>query len=314
MKKLIIVLLLWSINNTMAQENHAVEYTAMYRYHHIHCTFMVNNIPLHTSIPRKPILTSFVGRIGMVLAEGDNTFGIWAMNIPEDPKGAYCEMIITASAYNKETGESEAKEVSSIKVTIDEQGKFIATESKNYPEPSLTGKVALKELDEITFNQGVENDAIATRSLVVNHPHKSHSWSYKSTPFTDTPENREKLWAKYEEFRSALAKKDEKRFRALLDPGLMETEVYMGDPKTRSYTNSLMESVHEAWEAKDFKVLPVNRDDYRLVIGSNGRLFRFVYKETSNKMASPIRYQKNGSKAVFNLTFSLVNGEIINAY
>lgn len=71
----------------------------------------------------------------MALAEGNNTFGICAMNIPEDPEGAYCEMIITASAYNKETGESEAKEVSSIKVTIDDQSKFIATENKIIQSP-----------------------------------------------------------------------------------------------------------------------------------------------------------------------------------
>lgn len=298
----------------MAQANQVVEYTAMYRYHHIHCTFLVNDIPIQTSVSGRPIFTSFMGRIGPVLAEGENTFGIWAMNIPEDPEGAYCEMIVHASVYNDETGESESKEVSSIKVTIDDKGKFVATESKIYPEPSLTGAVTLKELDEITFNQGVENDAIATRSLTVNHPHKTHSWQSRSTPFKDTPANREKLWAKYEEFRSALAAKNEKRYRGLLESGLTETEIYMGNPVTRSYTHSMMDFVYDAWRAEDFKVLPINRDDYRLVIGADGRLFRFVNNKSASQMDSPIRYQQNGSRRIFNYTFTLINGEIVNAY
>lgn len=297
----------------IAQANHDVEYTAMYRYHHIYCTFLVNDIPIH-SPSGKPIMMSFVGRIGALLAEGENTIGIWAMNIPEDPEGAYCEMIVHASVYNDETGESESKEVSSIKVTIDDKGKFVATESKTYPEPSLTGAVTLKELDEITFNQGVENDAIATRSLTVNHPHKTHSWQHRSTPFEDTPVNREKLWAKYEEFRSALAAKDEKRYQALEEPGLTETERYMGDPETGSFAESMMEFVHEAWAAEDFKVLPIDRDNYQLMIGADGRLFRFINMNSADHMASPIRFQENGRARVFNYTFTLIDDEIVNAY
>lgn len=316
MKKIsvLVFILIWSISSIMAQENSKVLYTAMYRYNHIHCTFLVNDIPTHSSIPRRPVLMSFVERIGMLLAEGENTFGIWAMDIPEDPKGAYCEMIINATVYNEETQEDETKEVASIRVTIDDKGNFVTTESKQYPAPTLTGAVTLKQLNETTFNQGVKNDVIASRSLTINHPHQYFSWATKSTPFMNTPENREKLWAKYEEFRSALAEKNESKMRTLQEPGLSDAENYMGNPQIKSYTESVMSLSHDAWEASDFKVLPIDKNDYRLLIGANGRLFRFIDLESSNKMTSPVLYQKNGGERSLNYTFTLIDGEIVNAY
>lgn len=306
--------LLGSLNNVMAQEEYPVTYTAMYRYNHIHCTFLVNEMPIHSSIPNRPVMISFMGRIGALLAEGENTFGIWAMNIPEDPKNAYCEMIVNAEVYNPETKLQEQKEVASLRITIDENGDFVTTESKTYPEPTVAGAISIKEKEKPTFKQGTRNDVVATRGLMVNHPHKHYSWTHKSTPFKDTPENREKLWAKYEEFRVALAAKDEKRYRALLQPGASETENYMGDPATGSFLESTMEFVHDAWEAKDFKVMTINKENYYLVIGANGRLFRFIGSKAINKMNSPIVYHENNTGSVFNYTFTLIDGEIVNAY
>jgi len=66
---LLLIFLVGSVNYTMAQTNSKVTYTAMYRYHHIYCTFLVNNMPIHSSGPGKPVMMSFVGRIGALLAE-----------------------------------------------------------------------------------------------------------------------------------------------------------------------------------------------------------------------------------------------------
>lgn len=309
-----VIFLITGINQSMAEEV-KVNYVANFRYHHIHCNFMINGITIHSSLGPRPVMMSFSDRVGALLAEGDNTFAIEAMNIPMDPKEAYCEVILTAMVPNPEIGEYEFKEVASLRVTIDEEGNFTTRESQLYEGKSVTtNEISLVETDVKTFRQGVKNNTIATRGLKVNHPHKHFSWSYRSTPFEDTPENRELLWQKYDELREALASKDEEKYRSLLLPGSLETEAYQGDLNTLAFTNSMMGFVHEAWEASDFEVLSYNREDYDLQISAEDRMVRFVRTKSASNDDSPIKFLENSSIKVLNYTFTLIDGEIVVAY
>ena len=101
---------------------------------------------------------------------------------------------------------------------------------------------------------------------------------------------------------------------ASLEPGISETERYQGDPNSKSWTNNIMSVYTEAWAAKDFKVLPVNKEDYKLQIGADGKLFRLVDKNSIDEMDSPILYTENGKNYRINPTFTLINGKIVAAY
>jgi len=148
-----------------------------------------------------------------------------------------------------------------------------------------------------------------------NHPHKSHSWSYRSTPVENNPETFQKAWNKYMELRDAVASKNFDKYVASRQPGIGETEKYQGDPTTLSWTKSIVEPLTMyAWKSPDFMLLPVDPNDYELQVTADGRLFRLNEKGVVFKVGSPLLYRSNGEERVINSTFTLINGKVVEAW
>ena len=299
------------------KDEYNVNYIVNFRYQNMYCNFYVNKIPLHSSVGRSlDRQWTFMDRIGMFLKEGDNTFEVEGVDIPVDHTDAFCEVIISARVANAKTQEIETKEVSSLRMTYDEHGVFTIAESKEYEAPSVTDRPTLQTLSILSYEEekDLQNNVMASRSLRINHPFKTHSWKYRATPFKDTPENREKLWRKYEEMRQVMAAKNYNNFVKALQPGLRETEAYQGDPKTKSWENSLLAGDKAFFNSENLTMLPIDREyGYELMLSDDGLLFRFGGDGIGGpqRLISPLR---NSNKINTNMTFTLIDGKIVVAF
>lgn len=295
-----------------------VVYVVNYRYERMYCNFMINNIPIHHSIGKDlTIQWSFMDRIGILLNEGINTIGIEGVDITVADHTSFCEMSVNAYVYNPNNETVESKEVTSLRLNYDEDGLFTVSNSKHYEEPSLTGLPKLEDIGYASFHDSdpkLSNNVIASRSLEIKHPFRTHSWKYKSEPFVDTAENRKKLWRKYEEIVSYMNSKNYEGVLSLMQPGMSETEIYQGDPVERSWEKSMMMVFSEKWTDPDYTVELVPRDEVELITSPDRNLFRFKIKNSAGSMRSPIRINSYGRRTTTNLTFTLIDGEIFVAY
>lgn len=295
-----------------------VVYVVNYRYERMYCNFLINNIPIHHSIGKDlTIQWSFMDRIGMLLKEGFNTIGIEGVDITVADNTSFCEMSISAYVYNPNDETVESKEVTSLRLTYDEDGLFTVAESEFYEKPHLTSEPMLKDLGYASFydsDPDLHNNVVASRALEIRHPFRTHLWKYKSDRFIDTPKNRDKLWQKYEELVYVLKKKNYQELVNLMKPGIEETENYQGDPVERSWEKSILGHITALWDADDYDVYLKDRDDVELIISPDGGLFRFKIKEAANSMISPISIKAFGGRITINETFTLINGEIVVAY
>lgn len=306
----LLVNFLLAVSMASSEKDH-VEYFAQYRINNMFCDFKINGIT-YQSAPSNgiPKLFSFGGTIGSALAEGENTIGIKGMAVDKEAlPNTYCEIYVSASTRNPNTGEIENHKVTDIRITVDEEGDFIITESGIYDDSNVTDIPSLEILSTMEFADTETYDVLATRLLKINHQHNHHYQWTTADKFMDTPENREKVWQKYEAMIDALNQGDFAAYQAHLEPGAFESDRYKSDPGTRGFTESVMSGVREEFK-KGLKVDLYNREDYELQVYADGRLFRFVEKSDTTETNSPIHY--NGY--TFNYTFAMVNGEIVVAY
>ncbi|MHC5224536.1 hypothetical protein [Ignatzschineria sp. LJL83] len=318
------ILSLVSISLTVAKgeiyEGGNINYIADFRYQNMYCNFYINKIPIHTSSDRDLNQQwSFVDRVGMMLKEGRNSFEIEGIDIPVDHTDAFCEVTITAFMSNPDTKSTESKEVSSLRLTYDDNNIFTAIESKEYSESTVTDNPILETLGFKTYydEREIQDNIMVSRSLVVNHAFNTHSWKYLSTPFEDTPRNREKLWQKYEEIRQIMNEKNYKKYVNSRQPGLSETERYQGNPDTNSWEDSVLNGFKQYSAIPNLYMEPIERDEYILMISNDGLLFRFGGSGKGNpeRLLSPLHFE-NGKDEYWdtNITFTLIDGEIVPAF
>lgn len=296
-----------------------VEYTANFNFNNMHCIFRINGLLFTTSsliLPKGWKLENIQlsDDIGGVLHQGQNSIELEGIQVPTEPKKgtiSYCEMSIYASATNRKTGETGGKEVSHLRLSIDEGGKFTAAQSRSFPEPSVTDAPQLFELDEKAINiDRLNNDTVVRRNLQINHRHDSFAWT-KAKKFENTPENIERLWEAYDELISVFTVQDLDKLEQLLLPAGKERDLYTG------YTGGGSRRVQE-WMLTYQRLLnqygfipsKIDRNNYELEIADHGKLFRFNYKGGFN--ASPIRYDIDNGKSygTYNYYFTEIDGKI----
>ncbi|WP_156923272.1 hypothetical protein WMO13_03575 [Ignatzschineria larvae DSM 13226] len=296
-----------------------VVYVVSYRYERMYCNFLVNNIPVHTSVGKDlTIQWSFMDRIGMLLKEGHNTIGIEGVDLTNADSSSFCEMSVSAYVYNPKDETVESREVTSLRLTYDKDGIFSIAESKDYNEPHLTSKPRLKNMDYAFYyksNKDLQNNVLATRLLEIKHPFRTHTWKYKSEPFIDTLDNREKLWRKYEELAYVFKKKNYQNLVNSMMPGIVETENYQGNLIERSWEKSVLGNYVDLWGADGYDVYLKDKDHVELIISPGGELFRFRMKGDVSAISSPLTITTSlGEEYSINKTFTLVDGEIVVAY
>ncbi|MHC5224540.1 hypothetical protein [Ignatzschineria sp. LJL83] len=296
-----------------------VEYTGSFNFNNMHCIFSINGLLFTTStliLPKGWKLENMQlsDDIGGHLHQGANNIEIRGIQVPTLPKEgtiSYCEMSIYASAINRRTGETGGEEVSHLRLSIDESGKFTAEQSRNFPEPSVIDELQLFELDEKAINiDWLNNDTVVRRNLQIDHRHDSFAWT-KAKSFENTPESIARLWEAYDELTAAFSAQDLERIEQLILPAGKERDRYTGytGMGSRRVEERLL-SYQRLLNQHGFTPSKIDRNDYELEIADHGKLFRFNYKGGFN--SSPIIYDIDGGKSygTINYYFTEIDGKI----
>ncbi|MHC5224727.1 hypothetical protein [Ignatzschineria sp. LJL83] len=113
------------------------------------------------------------------------------------------------------------------------------------------------------------------REFTVNH-HQPFSWVNESTAFEDTRENKKMLWDKYQEILKAVADKDKKAVRKLVEPGVSDMAKHYGDSNAELQFEFSFEDTFERYfnlNPNVYEAEPLSIDDYDLEIYADGKLF-----------------------------------------
>lgn len=307
------------MNLNVDDKNTFVEYSTNFKFNNMHCIFKINDLLYTTSTLIRPKgwkleNIQFSDDIGAVLQQGKNTLEIEGIQVPTEPKKgtvSYCEMSIYASATNRKTEETGGKEVSHLRLDINDDGKFTTERSRDFPEPSATNQPLLVELDKKTVKiDWLQNNVLMKRDLQINHRHDTFAWT-KSKSFANTPENIARLWDVYDELIDAFAIQNLDKIEQFLLPAGKERDLYTGYIGTGSRrVSEMMIAIQRTLTQHGFNPSKINRDNYELEIANHGKLFRLGYKGGFN--SSPIRYDiENGnSYGTYNFYFTGVDGKI----
>ncbi len=328
-----ITISLLNIGITMAQGNQTtVHYQMMFKVNNMSCEAKLNGMYLaHTddltdaSIPKQ---VSFTQSISQYMNEGKNILTLEGHNAApyvKDPENGYCDIKIVAMAKNPVTGDVHSKDVTHIRYS------YVKNEDENIPypyvltienssrdqDPLLTSPVIT--LQELTPYKDAKKKPIqrtlATRELMVNHP-QPFSWIHRSTSFTDTPENRQKLWNKYNEIRTAIINNDKSAIRHLVEPGLTDVASFQGDDVENHFNIVFAQLLEDDFFKMDRKVWEEAKttiNDYDLEIYAEGKLFRFNMKNKT--LYSPLQWFNPFTQKyrAYNPIFTYINGEIVMA-
>lgn len=299
------------------QKNITVEYMGTFSLNNMHCLYRINDLLYTTSTLLlqpgwEPEGIVYSDDIGGLLQEGDNKLELIAIQIPKvmtNGSSSYCELTVTATATNWDTGDVESKEVTHLRAAINGEGKFTAEESHQYPEPSVTDSVQFVELDQKEFEvDWVNNDVSLTRNLRINHPHRAFGWT-QAEPFEETPENIARLWQVYEEFIEAFTNNDQKKLEKLLLPAAKERDIYTGYAGRGSRRmTEMMVVFNSGWSRRGFTHIPEPKSDFRLERANHGKLFRL--NEGYLFDVSPLKYIINDDYGTYNFYFTEIDGKI----
>lgn len=325
------LLLLFSSQIVWANPNNPitkVQYQMMFKAHEIMCSAKLNSAYLfNTETVQKgvPQLISLIDSIGIYMDEGKNILtldGVNLSNYIDDPSGAYCEIDIVAMVQNPESGEIETKKVSNIRYTYkrateDSHSPYpyvLSVEESNFNlDPNLTSeKIEIKELPFLTDDDGEKVQNIQVSRDIYVHHQQPFRWIHESIPFTDTPENRQKLWEKYNEIRAAIINKDKKIIRQLVDFGANDVAKFDNVDVEEHFEIIFDQILDEFFNINsDIWISePLTEDKYDLELYAGGKLFRFNQKGMN--ISSPLRWKNAYGKNVlrYNPIFTCIDGKI----
>ncbi|HEY4537819.1 MAG TPA: hypothetical protein VIG45_05140 [Erysipelothrix sp.] len=316
----LIVPAIGKIDMNQKNNNVHVDYVGNFKFNYMHCIYRINGLLFNTTNLvtkswKPPSNKQWSEEIGILFHEGENILEIEGIQLPVEPEDGskpYCELTVYATATDRETGETDGKVVTHLKLTLDKDGKFTTEESQVFTNPSVTDSPILIETNEkaITGFDWLNNDHIIRRSLYINHTHRDMRWT-QAEIFEETPKNIAKLWMVYDEFTSALTQRDETTLSKLLRPAAKERDQYDGyTGNEERKLGDWMALIQEGWEKRGFTPSKIDRKNYELERATHGKLFRFNYKGGFN--ASPIRYDLDGGKSygTYNFYFTEIDGQI----
>ena len=337
-KKLHYLLLLVFIMTgiTMATENKTpqVKYQLRFKANYIPCIVRINNVFIYNTRDniKVPKQLSFGQDITQYLNEGENELSIHATNIVKyisanNIDQSYCEVDIIATIKNPHTDNIESKIVSNIRYSYEEKPKnsdldfpyllSIDGSNQTLDQRLASNQILLKQLPYgYDANKKPIQKTLATREFTVNH-HQPFCWVNDSTPFEDTPENKKMLWDRYQEILKAVAEKDKKAVRQLVEPGVTDMAKYYGDSNAEGQFEFSFADTFEHYfnlNPDVYEANPLTIDDYDLEIYAEGKLFRLNRKGYT--LISPLRWENSvrGTTRVYNPIFTFIDGEIVMAW
>jgi len=313
-KFVVMVLLLWLGMGVNAQD--FKNYQIKFNINNMHCSFFLNDMFLFTTIGEYevPRDITFGYMMGEGLAPGVNTLTVAATdirtfeNLPENIEG-HCE--VTLSGVTKDHATVLISRVKAV-YDADKKLSFIPADQTVLQEYKTNQPFISKNS---LFEAKIDGNSIylpridGTLSFLIDQK-TNMSW-VKATPFKDTPENRQKLWTKYNDIRAALQKCDKSTIRQQLEPGVTEKANYDGLSAYSHFSGQMDMVLTPFLGLKESAWQKVNLDDYDLRIYADGRLFQLVKK--AGLSGSPIQIMTTQSNA-FNPVFTYINGEIVVAW
>lgn len=314
-------------NNTQVP----VHYQMNFRVNNMGCEAKLNGIYLVHSgelMRGVPKSLSFTQPIGNFVDEDLNILTLEVHNISSmvsDPEKGYCDMNIVAMIKNPNTGEVETREISHV--------RYIYIENENSDNQSerwvLSKQESRIDQDEGLANLFIQTEKLdsyflkdkrelqrelATREFTVHHS-QPFSWIHKSMPFEDTPENKQKLWDKYEALKSVIEYRNRGAFRRFVEPGNTDIAQHQGEDPEQHFAIIFDQLIQpyfdlnkDIWEPMYLKI-----DDFDLEIYAGGKLFRL--NEKRKTLYSPIQWRNHYQKQYrsYNPLFTFIDGEIVMA-
>lgn len=332
---LFLVLMMTGMSIAMEKNNPQVKYQLRFKANNIPCLVRINDVFVYNTRDTGnaiPGQISFGQDITQYLDQGQNMLSIEATNLAEYINSkrieqSYCEVDILATVKNPTTGDMESKIVSNIRYSYEDKPKdsklifpyllSVGESNINLDERLSSNEIELKQLPYIyDGNKEPAQKTLASRSFVVNN-YQPFSWVNDSTPFEDTPENKKMLWDKYQEILKAVADKDKKAVRQLVEPGVTDMAKYYGDSNAEGQFEFSFADTFEHYfnlNPDVYEADPLTIDDYDLEIYADGKLFRLNQKGYT--LVSPLQWKNSvrGTTRIYNPIFTFINGEIVMAW
>lgn len=285
-----------------------VVYSYFVEINGLHCSVSLNQINLvdtrdFAAIPES---MTFSDSKSEFVQKGENYIGLKVSDVDSwkgNTKPQYCKVLIRASV----DGIDGSREITSITIEKDKDGKFITTNSTQYPIPNLTGQIESETLGTKYIKDAKENDFFARRIFKVDHPHYN-LWATGEI-IIDSVENRKMIWEAQNEFRRILASQDYKKYKEYMTPAIRSMGIYNGW-KGNDFVDHIMKALdmENLFKAKDFQLQPINALDYKIVYEGNGKI---VTIRQNDDQGTPAKVKMNGEIEDFNIRFSLINGKFI---
>lgn len=336
MRKIVLsLLIIFNVGFSMANNNQPkIYYQMMFKVNDMLCRAELNGLYLMDTLdlPESPLgplpkSISMMQPIGDYLDESSNIISLRVANLSryiDQPEKGYCEVIITAMVKNPQTGETESKEVNNLRITYikneEEDSYYPYNLSAKQTDFSIDGKLSsheikIKETTSIPdANQDPIERKIFTREFFINHT-QPFSWVHKSTPITDTPENRQLLWAKYNELKNIIESRDKDAFRRFVEPGLTDSANAQGDDIDVHF-DAIFEQLVEPFFNIDrnyWAFYPTSMDNYELEIIADGKMFKF--NEIDRSQSSPLQWYNPLTRQYmrYNPIFTMIDGKVVMA-
>lgn len=336
---LLFLLLSIMIGMTLATEKNTsqVKYQLRFKANYISCIVRINGVFVYSTYDsvgknNNPIQISFGQDITQYLDQGVNELSIEATDIAEyipskRIEQSYCEIDILATVKNPTTGNAESKIVSNIRYSYEDKPKtsklifpyLLSTHESNIDldRRLSSNEIELKQLPHVyDANKEPMQKTLASRSFTVNN-YQPFSWVNDSTPFEDTPENKKMLWDKYQEILKAVADKDKKAVRQLVESGVTDMAKYYGDDNAEGQFEFSFADTFEHYfnlNPDVYEAEPLTIDDYNLEVYADGKLFRLNQKGYT--LVSPLQWKNSvrGTTRIYNPIFTFIDGEIVMAW
>ncbi|WP_244866036.1 hypothetical protein [Photorhabdus heterorhabditis] len=214
--------------------------------------------------------------------------------------------------------------LTAIEVAIDENDQPVATKSKDETKYATISTPVIRHVIQADNGEAGHKDKnyFNIRKFPPNMTLYRFSrtvkisglpdWEWiKATPYTDTPEQRQQLQQAYMAVWQAYNAKDVNTIRELQKVSLKAWSWSTGESEEGIFID---QPIYSDINAKNFKMIPINWNDYRVKIMNQGRMVRLINK--SDPENSPISYyvdDEDGDTvlATTALTFSLINGRFV---
>lgn len=286
------LLLFFSIQGAYSMQ--PVEYNVRFKANNTVCTITVNGVEaIHNYDVKGPIMAGVT--ISAFLENGINTVALdmapFSINegVNEYQPNAYCQLRAIKITY-LDDGKEEL-EMFKLIGSVDENLKPTGLASPDYEE-----------------NYVIEQAVASTPFYRVSKSFEISGlpeWTWvKATSFEFTEENMQKLRQAYLEVWNAINTGNEQRFKELSHISFSEKEI------AANYPGSWYKSLDFDDDFKNSTgAMPINWDDYKLVVLNKGRLVKLEDSEGF----SPLGFKdKNGELiTTYNPYFSLIDGNVI---